>query len=246
VAKGTPKKPQPPAVVYERYTLRAELAGWAIVLGLAVELGTLIAAGRPLSELIPQAIADLLIGGGVAFELLFGRKARIAGDSAQAEANARAVEAELETQRLRKQFAWRLLPPDKMAEMATALRGAAGSLIIISYVHSDPESQYFARQIAAAFSAAEWRIGLQGGTYGNLWFGIIVPPAELGTAVAIASIVRALTVAGLGFNIAPIPRWTSAVVQGEPGVDGATLLFIGSKQPIIDNPIANAAAAARE
>jgi hypothetical protein len=110
VAKGTPKKPQPPAVVYERYTLRAELAGWAIVLGLAVELGTLIAAGRPLSELIPQAIADVLIGGGVAFELLFGRRARIAGDSAQAEANARAAEAELRLGELQQSVARNAMP----------------------------------------------------------------------------------------------------------------------------------------
>jgi hypothetical protein len=83
VANGNPKKPKTPSEdVYERNTRRAEIAGWLIVVGLGVELVSLIFAGRPLSELIPQAIADLLIAGGVAFELLFARIARIAGDTA--------------------------------------------------------------------------------------------------------------------------------------------------------------------
>lgn len=118
-------KPQTPDEIYDLNTRRAERVAWLIVIGLGVELVGLYWSDRPIWEIIVQAVADLLIAGGVGFELVFARIARGAGDNVQAEArkavaeaNARGAEAILraEQERSRRagleyQVAQRLMTP---------------------------------------------------------------------------------------------------------------------------------------
>jgi hypothetical protein len=80
--------------VFDRNTRRAEVIAWLIVLGLALDLVILAIEQRPFVETALQFLADLFIVGGVAGELYFERKARVAGDTVQAEARKAVAEAE--------------------------------------------------------------------------------------------------------------------------------------------------------
>lgn len=158
-----------PEEIYERYTRRAEIAGWLIVVGLGVELVSLIAAGRPLSETIPQAIADVLIAGGVAFELLFSRKARVAGDRIQAEAkseaaraNARAAEADARTKEaeLKIQEIVKISGPRHINRelFLKELEGKPKSRVQVWYVSNTSGGFWFAHEIFTAIIEAGWEI----------------------------------------------------------------------------------------
>jgi hypothetical protein len=80
---------------YEINSNRAERFGYMLLAGLAVELIFAFVLDRPPIEKISTIFADVLIVVGVWGEIHFGRIARVAGDGAQAEANSRAIEAEL-------------------------------------------------------------------------------------------------------------------------------------------------------
>ena len=135
-----------PPEVYARNTRRAEVAGWFIVVGLCVELGAMFWAVRPLSEIIPQVIADCLIAGGVAFELLFGRIARVAGDSAQAEANARVAEAEQRTAELEKLTSWRRIFEHQRKTITPMLKDKIPQIVFVLWEDS-AESFTYAREL---------------------------------------------------------------------------------------------------
>ncbi len=79
---------------YERYSSLSEIFGIVLLLGLVVELIFAFILDKLWLETVSTAAADVLVVVGVWGELLFSRKARIVGDSLQAEANARVAEAD--------------------------------------------------------------------------------------------------------------------------------------------------------
>src|SRR5579871_4671917 len=87
--------------LYELHTSRSERFGYLLLAGLAVELLFAIFVEKPLIEWASTLISDAMIVIGVWGEIHFGRKARVAGDTAQAAANDRAKQAVKETEQLR-------------------------------------------------------------------------------------------------------------------------------------------------
>jgi hypothetical protein len=223
---------------YEVNSHRAHISAYVLIAGLILELANAIIWYRG-PETLAEMAAVLLIVSGVWGEVFFANRARIAGDKQLAEYQTRTAEAQLEAEKLKAQFAWRFLPLEKMAELANKLRVTPAS-VQISYLQSDPECQYFAKQWWAIFRMAKWPVEMHGGTYGELWFGMILAggagcndsPASL---EATALVMNAISEAEIGFNIAPIPRWTSALTFPSQAPMGEKIarMFIGPRQPTI-------------
>lgn len=166
MATGNPKTEKSPQTTHDLFTRRAEKVAWLIVLGLAVELIGMFWSGRPVWEIAVQAIADLLIAGGVGFELWFERVARVAGDALQAEAkksvaeankaaeeaNARASEADLKRAKLELRLQPRSFNQEQW-DLIQALRGKF-SAVNIAY-ETDGETSWFAEQVRQALVAAK-------------------------------------------------------------------------------------------
>jgi hypothetical protein len=221
----------------ERWSARATLL---ILAGIVADIVLLFWFPHDRMERLGATIANVLIAAGLLVEYVVILRAIVAtgdanreSDERVAAAEARAAEAERETQRLRAQFAWRRLSPDQMVKIAVKLRPTRGS-IGISYVHSDPECQYFAFQFLEASKAAGWAVGMLGGIYGELRFGIIVPDAGPEDELT-ALVMDAFSDVGIGFNIAPIPSWTTAVGSGDGSSSGenSAHMFIGPRQPTV-------------
>jgi hypothetical protein len=158
-------KPQTPEEIYDLNTRRAERVAWLIVIGLGVELVGLYWSDRPIWEIIVQAVADLLIAGGVGFELVFARVARGAGDNVQrearkavSEANARAAEANKvaeEERHARAKLESQLQSRTLSQEQWDMIQGLRGKFRFVSLVHeADFEAHWYANQFAFAFNSA--------------------------------------------------------------------------------------------
>jgi hypothetical protein len=156
-----------------------------------------------------------------------------------ADAEKEAADARLETERLRAKYAWRTLGGEQMGAMINALRSSP-STVTISFVDGDIESAYFVNLLANAFRVAWWRVNLQAAAYGlNPWYGIVLPRREDGGDDRTELISRALSVAGIGHNFAPIPMWSRATLidmQSLPTTPPQplsdivpTLIFVGPK-----------------
>jgi hypothetical protein len=218
----------------ERWSARATI--W-ILIGILVEIGAQLWFPHDPWERLWGIVANGAIGIGLAVEYVVIGRAIIAGREAQTESDekiaaseARAGEAQLETEKLKAQFAWRFLPLAQISALTAELRKSSGSSIVIEYIGNDPEALYFAKQFWAAFRLAKWKVSLSGGTYSDLWFGLIVPQPEGETAATTVAVRNALTATGIGFNTAPLPRWANAVVSGDSGANAARI-FIGPRQP---------------
>jgi hypothetical protein len=223
-----------------------------LVVGVLAELA-LAAAHPPYDSFWEQwgsSLANLLVVLGVGGEVLFGRlgSGRQGELSKRAkkqlgEANERAAKAERETEKLRSKYAWRDLDPAQISRMAAVLRKKP-SRITISYMGGDVESVHFATtRIATTFRLAGWTVQLEAGVYGSmLWFGVILPRPEDGADWRTQLIVAAFGEVPMGFNMASIPRWSSAtftqglrvVGGGTPSTDEPTQLFVGPKQIIVE------------
>jgi hypothetical protein len=234
---------------FERYSDRENWSAWLIVVALLMEAYAAWYFSTPDKEWYETTFliaANLAIAAGVYGEIRFGRKADTVGEALQqisderiAASEARAAEAQLETEKLKAQFAWRFLPLEKVAELANKLRATPAS-VQISYLQSDPECLYFAKQWWAIFRMARWPVQMQGSTSGELWFGIILeggagsnetPASQEATAL----VMKALSEAGIGFNVAPIPRWVTGLhfPSKEPMGEKIAQMCIGPRQPTI-------------
>ncbi len=171
----------------------------------------------------------MLVAAGVSGELLFGfwvhrkeNKLRAISGRLEVEANERIADAErrtaeavLETEKLKAQFAWRSVPTEKAHAQLDELRAGTGS-VWIEYMNGDPESLRFAQQFVGLFSAVKWTVGLRGGTGNDLAFGVIIPSPAGESAGLTAFIAHSFLKSGIGFNIAPLPRWVSSVITMPP------------------------------
>ena len=247
--------------------IRKELEAWSdrlsawnefftavVVLGLIVEYlpeityflpGPFAGLVRPHAEQLRE-FGGLLVIVGVAGEFGIGRRGsrvetdlREESNKAIEETRERAATAELETEKLKGQLAWRTVSTDMIGRLATALRAKPGS-VSVEYLTGDVESLNFATQVAFAFQVAGWNVLLCGGTGTDVWFGIIVPKPEGITGPLATFITEAFTKVGLEFIIARIPNWDARVFAWNesnlsPPPPGPNVrLFIGPKRPTIE------------
>jgi hypothetical protein len=145
---------------------RAEWGGAAVVFGLIVEV-MLTAAYRHGESIIEgwgPVFADVLITLGVAAEILFARKARSTSETLQlrsaekvAEANARAKEAELKLEQLRKLAGPRQLDRSIFVK---ELEGKPKANVQIWYVTDSSDAFSFATQLLGALINAGWGLDM--------------------------------------------------------------------------------------
>lgn len=89
---------------------------------------------------------------------------KLATEKTISEANARAEEAKLETERLKKEVAWRELPPGIAAKLVAELSKEPGEIAIVWLV-GDPESAEYSSHFANVFRNAGWQIEIVGRTF---------------------------------------------------------------------------------
>lgn len=150
---------------YERNSNRSEIFGYVLLAGLGLELLFAFILDKPALEKISTIAADLLIVGGVWGEIHFASKAREAGDGIVAEAKARAAEALLKAEqerhervKLEARIAPRSLTKAQQGELAAVLAVFKGQKGTVRAAPSTPESEMFARWLAAPLREAGWDI----------------------------------------------------------------------------------------
>jgi hypothetical protein len=148
-----------PGREYEVNSHRAHLAAYVLIAGLILELINAIIWYRG-PEAIAEMVAVLLIVGGVWGELVFANKARIAGDkqlvqyeACAAEANSKALEAQVELEKLK---APRLLSEDQRARITEKMRQFAGQEFSGAVTTGISDAWTLWRLIAAVLREANW------------------------------------------------------------------------------------------
>lgn len=143
-----------------------------------------------------------------------------------------AAAARLETERIKKQFAWRDVTPDQSAKIVGALYGAHMQ-ITVSWPAGDAESSEFARRLATTFmkAGAEISAFAPSGFLGEEPHGLSVSGSERQEVMLLGK-----TLALAGF--APVDLQFDA-----PKADGAksyTHLLVGYRDPPIVEPLGSA------
>ena len=136
-----------------------------------------------------------------------------------------AAHAKLETERLKAQLAWRMLPQNLENSLKNTLSKHVGK-INIQHVANDTEAQYFAIQLANIFGSAGWEVGLSSVSMsGVAIFGIWVPDTN---SPSTQTVRNALIAIGIGFSTQALPVGGAGFSSGSTLTD-APILFIGSK-----------------
>jgi hypothetical protein len=118
----------------------------------------------------------------VAFEIIFSRMAglrqnelRRRSDERVAAANARAEEAQLKTEQLRKAMAWRRLEDDAFFKLIGRVKGNAHFV----YVDNDPESFHFAVGLQVLLARAGWTVSAPQPIPYRLQHGALMIPSNV-------------------------------------------------------------------
>jgi hypothetical protein len=215
-----------------------------VVIGLFIELRPPVLAFSESGDLrdFVESIGGILVALGVAGELfviwrenrrernLRDVRAELDRQSAERIANSEkaTAEAKLEAERLKAEFAWRVLRPELMGNLIAKLRAETGS-VWIEYINGDVESQQLARQFFMVFRSAKWHVGIRSCTGSLLLFGIFVraPEGEPRTDSFIEQVLVACGVECVGFDF---PQWASTMSTITPVPEPSARLFIGPKQ----------------
>jgi hypothetical protein len=138
--------------VYEKNSTRAERFAVLILIGLAVEIASAFILEKSLLESSLTIASTTLILVGVWGEIFFERRAKEAGDGIVAEANARAANAEWETERLKIQFAGRRILPDQNRQIAESIRNKSAIFnVLIEFQAGDPEAYTYGIDLVNVF-----------------------------------------------------------------------------------------------
>lgn len=200
----------------------ANLVLGAIVLEAAVWISPLC----PFLFKLGNFVSDAAVAIGIYGEMRFGH---VAGDILKillAEAVERAANAELETEKLKGQFAWRALSNETGQKLVSALSAYNGSATI-EYISNDPEALYFAFALKKAFSDAGWPVSMMGRTIPNfLAFGLFVADvnAPQRDIVRAAFKISDIELSSIG----SIPAHGMSMGNRIPG---SVTIFVGSKKP---------------
>jgi hypothetical protein len=229
--------------LYALNTDRSERFGYLLLGGLAVELIFAVFIAKPWLEWASTLISDAMIVIGVWGEIHFGRKARVAGDAAQAEANARAEEAirATETEKreriaLEVQIAPRRIPLYQRESLTKDFSKLRGHKIRVTSYGLDAEGAILGGQLIACFRAAGVAVDdclLSHGGLGAVATGILIAKnpddPEDGTASEILNALwtHSFLVADFGE-----PPHTGGMHVAHDGGPVAATVFVGVK-PII-------------
>jgi hypothetical protein len=180
-----------------------------------------------------SAIADVLVGIGVAIEIKFGQMAGLRqnelksrSDKKVSEANERASNAQLETERLKVQFAGRRLSKEQRSAIAALIRDPAASCdVLIHFQSSDPEAFAYGSDIVEAFNeagVAKIEFGADSLIFGAL-FGVWVSAEDKSVAILVA---QALKLFDASVGVRDIDRSTFRPAdKGGPDL----YIFVGPK-----------------
>lgn len=146
----------------------------------------------------------------------------------------RAANAELETEKLRKNLSWRRLSKSEKEILLSDLSKACGPVLIV-YGMGDFESESYALQFAAIFTLAKWAPVMRAVQFDWLAFGLRAPPLEGDPMNQPAKTLRAaLTAAGMEFENDSLPysgmARTKNMTAGRRFAENPAELFVGPKE----------------
>jgi hypothetical protein len=222
------------------------IADFLVAAGVAAEVWFGRRALGDADELIEDAenmaALALLTGNNSAAEASNANLRAAQAEVKAAEANERAAmlvkeaaEARVETERIRATISWRYLSEKQLTGLLDALT-PNGGLIVIQFEESDPDSQSFARQLAAAFRLANWTVSLTMIRLAELRHGVIVEYDDRYPAMKRGAdeIAVAMTAAAIGFVVARLPMLISSTLLSKEGMvvsSSPSRLYVGPKIP---------------
>jgi len=218
----------------------AELGAYGVFAGLLVEvvLSLIFRTHKsPWEEWGPLG-ADILIAGGVWIEIHFGRKASEESAERVSAANERAAAAELATEKLRAQYAWRRLSPEAVKLLSDSLRESWESIgeyryrqLMITYFGGDPETSSFAHEIGSIFTQSSWTVRFVSALYtGGIVYGLLVPTHAHSDNTMVHIARKALFNAGVEFKENNPPRPYMNTSEGGPPMPNlAVQIYVGPK-----------------
>lgn len=172
-----------------RYELNSWLAEWLarlILVGLAVEIASVLILNKDKLEGALTIASTALILIGVWGELVFEKRAREAGDGMIAEANERAARLEKEAAEARGRVAdierltsWRHISDEQEEQVATAIRHMAPEIdLMIGYEGPDPEAWSYSREVQNIFvNAGVTKLRRVSVSSGSVQFGLSLSAA---------------------------------------------------------------------
>jgi len=169
--------------LYERWALGGAIA---VIIGVVLD-GYIFFKNPPYGGSLQRwgsFISEILVGLGIVAEVGFAKREsacqsilRKRSNDRLSEAIVRATNAELATERLRADNAWRELTDAEHVGLVQALKASGPPASIrFSLVANDQESFNFAGLISIAFKAAGWHVGYSHESFRNSIFpGILIP-----------------------------------------------------------------------
>ncbi|HXW41572.1 MAG TPA: hypothetical protein VEK75_10235 [Xanthobacteraceae bacterium] len=228
----------------ERWSARATLL---ILFGIVVDIATVLYVPHERAEIIGALIANGLIGVGLIIEYIVILRAITASGEAQreadervgiaekqaSEANARAAEAELKTEMLRAELAWRRISREEAAKMTEVLGRADLPKfgLRIFHVSGDPEALTFSQDIADVFRRNGWPV-LFVATSQTLSPGVMIPLYAAPHLEACGVTRMAFQNASINFvGGFPVDSGGMMMASGDDIPGPAAAIYVGSRLP---------------
>ena len=139
-----------------------------------------------------------------------------------------AANARLETEKIKKSVAWRVIPPDSVSVFEKVLSAKPGA-VNLRYTDGDPEALFLAIQISQILTKAHWKIASGAVKFSNaIVFGIGLPDASGADA---QTLLDAFLAAKVQVSPDALPDIIMSVSSST--IEGAPRLVIGSKTPTL-------------
>jgi len=155
---------------------------------------------------------------------------KTAGDALvrAAELEKEAASARLETEKIKRVVAWRVISPPIASALETALAAHPGS-VNLRYMDGDPEALFLAIQISQILKKAHWHVAPGATKPANtIVFGILLPDAA---GLDAQTLRGAFSAANVSFSTDSLPP--GGTEFSVTTIAGAPTLIIGSRRPAL-------------
>ena len=145
-----------------------------------------------------------------------------------AEANAKAANAILESERIKMEVSWRSLNDNTGINLVNRL-SASPSKVVVAFAMDDPEAAELARQLQWVFQKAKWEVAISSRKYiSTVMKGIIVSPNTWPKSIEVNTYINDAGLISSLYTL-PIPE----MILGEliPDSDGHITVYVGHKPP---------------